>query len=70
MELVNLLEKNPHVKALLETHDAIVDLRDSATSSASAPPLIPFLKMPVDGRADTIRVVGLRRQPDEPLVSI
>lgn len=61
-ELTKLLKK-PHLKALLETHDAVAERRDA--------PLTPdqsFLTMPADDRADAVRVVGLRRNPDEPLV--
>ncbi|XP_071633161.1 MAGUK p55 subfamily member 2 isoform X3 [Temnothorax longispinosus] len=62
-ELVNLLG-NAYLRALLETHDAIVERRE--TPSTSADPLV--LTMPTNKREEMpIRVVGLRRQPDEPL---
>ncbi|XP_033207773.1 MAGUK p55 subfamily member 6 isoform X3 [Belonocnema kinseyi] len=60
-ELVVLL-KSLHLKALLETHDAIAKLRDSPPS-----PNPRFLIMPADERTEAVRMVGLRRQPDEPL---
>ncbi|XP_015601085.1 MAGUK p55 subfamily member 6 isoform X3 [Cephus cinctus] len=60
-ELVSLL-RGSHLKALLETHDAVATRRDA---SPSPDPL--FLTMPTDERADAVRVVGLRRNPDEPL---
>ncbi|XP_020277840.1 MAGUK p55 subfamily member 6 isoform X3 [Pseudomyrmex gracilis] len=60
-ELVNLLG-NPHLRALLETHDAIVERR---RASESRPVTVT---MPTNKKeAVPIRVVGLRRQPDEPL---
>lgn len=64
-QLSNLL-RNSHVKALLETHDAIAESR-------KAPPRpIPFLStiMPSDERTETVRVVGLRRLENEPLVNL
>ncbi|XP_071555272.1 MAGUK p55 subfamily member 2 isoform X3 [Temnothorax nylanderi] len=62
-ELVNLLG-NAYLRALLETHDAIVERRE--TPSKSSDPLV--LTMPTNKREEMpIRVVGLRRQPDEPL---
>lgn len=64
-ELVNLLS-NAHLKALLETHDAVVERREAS----SEPPDPPALTMPTNKKEEIpIRVVGLRRQPDEPLVS-
>ncbi|XP_047345898.1 protein PALS2 isoform X5 [Vespa velutina] len=61
-ELVALL-RNSHLKALLETHDAVVERREA--SPISEP--IPSLVMPSDERTEVMRVVGLTRQPDEPL---
>ncbi|XP_011871065.1 PREDICTED: MAGUK p55 subfamily member 2 isoform X3 [Vollenhovia emeryi] len=63
-ELVNLLG-NAHLRALLETHDAVVERRE--TPSTSFEPRA--LTMPASKREEMppIRVVGLRRQPDEPL---
>lgn len=63
-ELVNLLG-NPHLRALLETHDAVVERRRSSE-------LRPItVTMPMNKKeAMPIRVVGLRRQPDEPLVGL
>ena len=63
-ELVVLL-KSLHLKALLETHDAIAKLRNSPPS-----PNPRFLIMPADERTEAVRMVGLRRQPEEPLVSL
>ncbi|XP_012262525.2 MAGUK p55 subfamily member 2 [Athalia rosae] len=60
-ELTKLLKK-PHLKALLETHDAVAERHD-----ASSTPDQSFLTMPADERTDAVRVVGLRRNPDEPL---
>ncbi|XP_051169533.1 protein PALS2 isoform X2 [Leptopilina boulardi] len=59
---LNALLKNLHLKALLETHDAIAKLRDSPQS-----PNPRFSIMPADERTEAVRMVGLRRQPDEPL---
>lgn len=63
-ELVALL-RNSHLKALLETHDAVVESREA--SPISEP--ISSLVMPSDERTEVMRVVGLTRQPDEPLVN-
>ncbi|KAI4482043.1 hypothetical protein M0804_009062 [Polistes exclamans] len=61
-ELVVLL-RNSHLKALLETHDAVVERREASSISETIQPLV----MPSDERTEVIRVVGLTRQPDEPL---
>ncbi|XP_018402444.1 PREDICTED: MAGUK p55 subfamily member 6 isoform X2 [Cyphomyrmex costatus] len=62
-ELVNLLG-HVHLRALLETHDAVVERREAP----SKPPDSPALTMPTNKKEEMpIRVVGLRRQPDEPL---
>ncbi|XP_015174511.1 PREDICTED: MAGUK p55 subfamily member 6 isoform X3 [Polistes dominula] len=61
-ELVVLL-RNSHLKALLETHDAVVERREASPISETIQPLV----MPSDERTEVIRVVGLTRQPDEPL---
>ncbi|KAG5307358.1 PREDICTED: MAGUK p55 subfamily member 6 isoform X1 [Acromyrmex echinatior] len=62
-ELVNLLG-NVHLRALLETHDAVVERREAP----SKPPDPLALTMPTNKKeAMPIRVVGLRRQSDEPL---
>nr|XP_050846117.1 protein PALS2 isoform X3 [Vespula vulgaris] len=61
-ELVALL-RNSHLKALLETHDAVVERREASPISET----IPSLVMPSDERTEVMRVVGLTRQPDEPL---
>lgn len=64
-ELVNLLS-NSHLKALLETHDAVVERKETSSKAVS-----PLVAMPTNKKeAVPIRVVGLRRQPDEPLVSL
>ncbi|XP_046746892.1 MAGUK p55 subfamily member 2 isoform X2 [Diprion similis] len=62
-ELTRLL-KNPHLKALLETHDAVAERRE-----ATSTPDQSFVtnNMPADDRAVAVRVVGLRRNQDEPL---
>lgn len=60
-ELVNLLSKS-HLRALLETHDAVVERRE-----APAEPSPPAVTMPTNERTEAVRVVGLRRQSDEPL---
>jgi len=64
-ELVNLLG-NSHLRALLETHDAVVERKEASSKAIS-----PLVAMPTNKKeAMPIRVVGLRRQPDEPLVSL
>lgn len=66
-ELINLLGSS-HLRALLETHDAVVERRESPCKPD--PPAL--LTMPTNKKEEIapIRVVGLRRQPDEPLVSL
>lgn len=61
-ELVNLLGGS-HLRALLETHDAVVERRE-----APCKPDPPASTMPTNKEEIPIRMVGLRRQPDEPLV--
>ncbi|KAL0119758.1 hypothetical protein PUN28_007888 [Cardiocondyla obscurior] len=62
-ELVNLLG-SAHLRALLETHDAIVERREAPTKPSD----LPTSTMPTNRKEEVpIRVVGLRRQPDEPL---
>lgn len=61
-ELVTLL-RNSHLKALLETHDAVVERREASPIPEPTPPLT----MPSDERTEVMRVVGLTKQPDEPL---
>jgi len=65
-ELVYLLGSS-HLRALLETHDAVVERRE-----APCKPDPPVLTMPTNKKEEMppIRVVGLRRQSDEPLVSL
>lgn len=69
-ELARILSK-PHVKALIETHDEI-----GARSFDPKPPIDPkkvlskeFIEITDNGMggAETIRMVGLRRKPNEPL---
>ncbi|KAL6432740.1 hypothetical protein ACFW04_006260 [Cataglyphis niger] len=61
-ELVNLL-RNSHLKALLETHDAVVKHKEASSKAIS-----PLVTMPTNKKeVMPMRVVGLRRQPDEPL---
>lgn len=64
-ELVRLL-RSSHLKALLETHDAVVERKEAPPSK----PEPSLLAMPTNERMEAVRVVGLRRQPDEPLVRI
>lgn len=64
---LSFLLSNSHVKALLETHDAV------AVGHKAPPPLRQLIPstMPSDvSRSEAVRVVGLRRQPNEPLVKI
>ncbi|XP_014479092.1 PREDICTED: MAGUK p55 subfamily member 6 isoform X3 [Dinoponera quadriceps] len=61
-ELVSLLSKS-HLRALLETHDAVVERR-GAPAKPNPPPAVT---MPTNERTEAVRVVGLRRQSDEPL---
>jgi len=66
-ELVNLLNSS-HLKALLETHDAIVERRGTSSEPKPKPSAVT---MPMNKKEEApIRVVGFRRQPDEPLVII
>lgn len=75
-ELSRILKKS-HVKALLETHDAVVEVRKAPPASVASLS-IPSSSvssessykstMPSSERTETVRVVGLRRQPKEPLV--
>lgn len=69
-ELARILSK-PHVKALIETHDEV-----GHRSYTSKPPVNPisllskeFLEITdnIMPGAETIRMVGLRRNPNEPL---
>lgn len=69
-ELARILSK-PHVKALIETHDDI-----GARALIPKPPINPrnilskeFIEATENGMpgAETIRMVGLRRKPNEPL---
>ncbi|XP_044006469.1 protein PALS2 isoform X2 [Aphidius gifuensis] len=59
-QLSGLLNKL-YFKSLLETHDAIAEKRKNPPSEK-----IETI-MPSDERTEAIRIVGLRRQPDEPL---
>ncbi|KAG7207514.1 hypothetical protein KM043_009146 [Ampulex compressa] len=61
-ELVGLL-RGSHLKALLETHDAVVARRATAPSN----PDPPVATMPTNEGTEAVRVVGLRRTADEPL---
>ena len=63
---LTVLLRSSHLKALFETHDAIVKSRNKV----KACPRPKLLTMPSDERTETVRVVGLRRQPDEPLVRL
>ncbi|EFN87862.1 MAGUK p55 subfamily member 6 isoform X2 [Harpegnathos saltator] len=63
-ELVNLLSKS-HLRALLETHDAVVERRGAPEAAKPNPPAA--VTMPTNERTEAVRVVGLRRQSDEPL---
>ncbi|XP_057333228.1 MAGUK p55 subfamily member 2 isoform X1 [Microplitis mediator] len=74
-ELSRILKKS-HVKALLETHDAVVEVRKAPPasvtslgipSSSASSESSHKSTMPSSERTETVRVVGLRRQPKEPL---
>nr|XP_033189905.1 MAGUK p55 subfamily member 2 isoform X3 [Bombus vancouverensis nearcticus] len=60
-ELVRLL-RGSHLKALLETHDAVVERKE-----APSKPEPSQLTMPTNERTEAVRMVGLRRQPNEHL---
>ncbi|XP_012270090.1 MAGUK p55 subfamily member 2 [Orussus abietinus] len=60
-ELVNLL-KGSHFKALLESHDAVAERRENPERAAPK-----SVAMPSDEKTEAIRVVSLRRHPEEPL---
>ena len=59
------------MKQLLETHDAVVAAR-AARKPEDEQGKRKFLltRMPSTEATEAVRVVGLRRQPDEPLVRI
>ncbi|XP_063234636.1 protein PALS2 isoform X2 [Bacillus rossius redtenbacheri] len=65
-ELASLL-RSPHVKALLESHDTIAEKSyESEPSNTDAQ--CQVFDVPVNGMAaDAIRMVGLRKSPNEPL---
>ncbi|KDR14827.1 MAGUK p55 subfamily member 6 isoform X2 [Zootermopsis nevadensis] len=64
-ELANIL-KNSHFKALLESHDVVAE--KSYEHSPQQEPELPAFELPVNGMtADAIRIVGLRKSPNEPL---
>ncbi|XP_076290333.1 MAGUK p55 subfamily member vari isoform X2 [Lasioglossum baleicum] len=60
-ELTRLL-RSSHLKALLETHDAVVERKEAPAKPQLLPPA-----MPTNERTETVRMVGLRREPNEPL---
>ncbi|CAD7080129.1 unnamed protein product [Hermetia illucens] len=62
-ELSNLL-KSPHIKALLSSHDEIGEIIDSESKEGH---LFPIEYLNSDMPAETIKMVGLRRKPNEPL---
>lgn len=64
-ELANILN-NPHFKALLESHDVVAE--KSYEPSPQQEPQLPPFELPANGMtADAIRIVGLRKSPNEPL---
>ncbi|KAK8389162.1 hypothetical protein O3P69_020855 [Scylla paramamosain] len=69
-ELAELLQR-PHLLALLETHDTIAERRhagDATTNGVSGcHNNITFMPEENGHPVDTIRMVGLRKKPDEPL---
>ncbi|XP_045135575.1 protein PALS2-like isoform X3 [Portunus trituberculatus] len=69
-ELAELLQR-PHLLALLETHDTIAERRhagDNTTNGVSGcHNNITFMPEENGHPVDTIRMVGLRKKPDEPL---
>jgi hypothetical protein len=55
------------MQALLESHDVVAE--KSYESSPQQEPQLPAFELPVNGMtADAIRMVGLRKSPNEPLV--
>lgn len=69
-ELVKIISK-PHFKSLLGTHDSIAE-RYNFPSSPDLAPLaeidsIDFFPNGTAMTADAIRVIGLRKNPNEPL---
>lgn len=69
-ELIKILSK-PHFKSLLGTHDSIAERYNFPPSPELAPLAeIDSLDLFPNGTtmtADAIRVIGLRKKPDEPL---
>lgn len=64
-ELAGLL-KNPHLKALLESHDIVAE--KSYEKNPKSESQIQAFELPANGMtADAIRMVGLRKNPKEPL---
>lgn len=54
-------------QALLESHDVVAE--KSYEPSPQQEPQLPAFELPVNGMtADAIRIVGLRKNPNEPLV--
>lgn len=54
-------------QALLESHDVVAE--KSYEHSPQQEPELPAFELPVNGMtADAIRIVGLRKSPNEPLV--
>jgi hypothetical protein len=55
------------LQALLESHDVVAE--KSYEPSPQQEPQLPAFELPVNGMtADAIRMVGLRKSPNEPLV--
>jgi hypothetical protein len=55
------------LQALLESHDVVAE--KSYEPSPRQEPQLPAFELPVNGMtADAIRIVGLRKSPNEPLV--
>jgi hypothetical protein len=69
LELRRIISK-PHFQALIETHDQVAHLSDAPRTS-SPPDLVPIEDPMIEESIplDAVRMVGLRKNPDEPLVS-
>jgi MAGUK p55 subfamily member 2/6 len=67
-ELSRLLRK-PHVKALVETHDEIGELTiEQLSKPSNHAPSVEIFDYPANGMpGETIKMVGLRKNPNEPL---
>lgn len=57
------------LQALLETHDSIAEKSYSVWETDTPSTVTPAINGQSDMNVETIRVVGLRKNPNEPLVS-